>query len=168
MDTDAAGEQPRLSDERQYEPPMDADGRRLDDVTEKIIGCAFRVANVLGPGFLEKVYENALAMELKKAGLHVVQQARIEVEYEGQVVGEYFADLLVERCVIVELKAAKALDEINLAQCLNYLKATKLTVCLLMNFGSAKLEVKRVVNDFQDGPRASGRARKPWRRGLHP
>jgi GxxExxY protein len=61
---------------------MDADARRLDDITEKTIGCAFRVANVLGPGFLEKVYENALAIELRKAGLHVVQQARIEVMYE--------------------------------------------------------------------------------------
>jgi len=88
---------------------MDADGRRLNDTTEAIIGCAYRVSNTLGCGFLEKVYENALAIEIKKAGLRVVQQARIEVTYEGHVVGEYCADLLVEACVIVELKAAKAL-----------------------------------------------------------
>ncbi len=125
---------------------MDADGRRLNDTTETIMGCAYRVSNILGSGFLEKVYENALAIEVKKAGLSVVQQARIEVTYEGHVVGEYCADLLVEASVIVELKAAKALDEVNMAQCLNYLKATDLRLCLLLNFGKPKLVIRRIVN----------------------
>ena len=125
---------------------MDADGRRLNDTTETIMGCAYRVSNILGSGFLEKVYENALAIEVKKAGLSVVQQARIEVTYEGHVVGEYCADLLVEASVIVEFKAAKALDEVNMAQCLNYLKATDLRLCLLLNFGKPKLVIRRIVN----------------------
>ena len=125
------------------------------------------MANVLGPGFLEKVYENALAIELRKAGLHLQQQAKMEVMYEGQIVGEYFADLLVERSVIVELKAAKKLDEIDLAQCLNYLKATKLQVCLLINFGEEKLKVKRVVNKFEDFPGARRHSTPPRKRGLH-
>ena len=125
---------------------MNADERRLNDITETIIGCAYRVSNILGCGFLEKVYENALAVEIKKAGLKVVQQAKIRVMYEGHVVGDYCADLLVEECVIVELKAAKALDEVNVAQCLNYLKATDLRVCLLLNFGRPKLEIRRIVN----------------------
>ena len=129
-------------------PPMNADARRLDETTEKVIGCAFRVANVLGCGFLEKVYENALAMELRKAGLNVEQQAAVEVEYEGAVVGQYFADLLVEECVLVELKAAKGIDDVHTAQCLNYLKAADLKVCLLVNSGRPKLKVKRIVNKF--------------------
>ena len=129
-------------------PPMNADGRRLDEITEKVIGCAFRVANVLGCGFLEKVYENALAIEIRKAGLGVEQQAAVRVWYEGVVVGEYSTDLLVEKSVLVELKAAKSLNEVHMAQCLNYLKAANLKVCLLINFGRPKIEVKRVVNKF--------------------
>jgi GxxExxY protein len=127
---------------------MNADGRGLDDTTEAVIGCAFRVSNVLGCGFLEKVYENALAMEIRKAGLEVVQQAGMEVTYNGSVVGEYRADLLVGGNVVVELKAAKALNAVDLAQCLNYLKASKLRVCLLLNFGRPKLEIRRIVNEF--------------------
>ena len=120
----------------------------MDDTTEAVIGCAFRVSNVLGCGFLEKVYENALAMEIRKAGLEVVQQAWMEVTYNGSVVGEYRADLLVGGNVVVELKAAKALNAVDLAQCLNYLKASKLRVCLLLNFGRPKLEIRRIVNEF--------------------
>ena len=120
----------------------------MDQITEKVIGCAFRVSNVLGCGFLEKVYENALVIELRKSGLNVEQQAAINVLYEGEVVGEYIADILVENCVLAELKAVKSLDEVHMAQCLNYLKATKLKVCLLMNFGRPRIEVKRIVNKF--------------------
>ncbi|OUL32883.1 GxxExxY protein [Nostoc sp. 106C] len=116
-----------------------------DRVTSKIIGCAYTVSNVLGSGFLEKVYENSLAHELRKAGMRVEQQYRIDILYDGIVVGEYFADLLVEKSVLVELKAVKALDGIHLAQCLNYLKVTRIKVCLLLNFGNPKVEVKRVV-----------------------
>jgi GxxExxY protein len=118
-------------------------------ITEKIIGCAYTVANILGCGFLEKVYENALAHELRKKGLVVLQQAAMNVIYDGIVVGEYVSDLLVENEILVELKAVKALDNIHMAQCMNYLKATGHEVCLLINFGSPRIEVKRVLNGFQ-------------------
>jgi|ERR671933_2082231 GxxExxY protein len=129
---------------------MNADERRweLNQITEKIIGCAFTVGNKLGSGFLEKVYENALAHELRKAGLRVEPQFRINVYYDGILVGEYWADLLVEGCVLVELKALKTIGEKEIAQCLNYIKATKLTLCLLFNFGNPKVEVRRVVQKF--------------------
>ena len=125
---------------------MNTDELRWNNVTEVIIGCAYRVANTLGVGFLEKVYENALAIEIRKAGLSVTQQAKIEVLYDGQIVGEFFADLLVERLVVVELKVAKALDNIHMAQCLNYLRATDLPICLLINFGKVRLEIKRIMS----------------------
>ena len=117
-------------------------------VTEKIIGCAYTVANTLGSGFLEKVYENALACELRKAGLSAQQQFNVDVYYDSVRVGDYVADLLVENEVLVELKAVKALDNIHLAQCMNYLKATGLQVCLLINFGTPRIEVKRVLNGY--------------------
>ncbi|BAY08105.1 GxxExxY protein [Calothrix sp. NIES-2098] len=120
----------------------------MDRITEKVIGCAFTVGNGLGCGFLEKVYENALAYELRKNGLLVEQQSEIEVRYDGIVVGQFFADLLVENLVLVELKAVKALEEKHFAQCLNYLKATGLKVCLLTNFGNPKVEIKRVARNF--------------------
>jgi GxxExxY protein len=131
-------------------PPMDADKRRsrLDEVTGEIIRCAYIVSNKLGSGFVEKVYENALVIEVRRAGLSVEQQYGIKVRYDQVVVGEFAADLLVDENVIVELKAVKALDEIHSAQCLNYLKATGLTVCLLVNFGKPKAEIKRIVLDF--------------------
>lgn len=117
----------------------------LNPLTEKIIGCAFKVSNTLGPGFLEKVYENALAHELRKAGLDFRQQYPISVLYDGTVVGEFLADLMVNEQVIIELKATKNLDDTHLAQCLNYLKATGLPLCLLINFGTPRVQVKRVA-----------------------
>ena len=131
-------------------PSMDADGSRskLDKITERIIGCVHQVSNVLGSGFLEKVYENALAVELKQVGLRVSQQHRIDVHYKDVLVGDFVADLLVEECVIVEIKAIKALEDIHTAQCVNYLKATGLQVCLLVNFGTSKATVKRIVYGF--------------------
>ena len=105
---------------------MDADEIRTNALSERIIGCAFRVLNTLGPGFLEKVYENALAHELREAGLAVVQQKGITVYYRSIPVGDYIADLVVEGTVVVELKASKALDPAHTAQCINYLKATGL------------------------------------------
>lgn len=113
-----------------------------------MIGCAFQVHNVLKDGYLEKVYENALARDLRRAGLSVVQQAPLKVTYDGDVVGEYFADLLVEDCVIVELKAVRILNDAHVAQCISYLKTTGFTICLLLNFAAAKVQVKRVVRDF--------------------
>ena len=118
-----------------------------DPLTSKIIGCAYKVANELGSGFLEKVYENALAHELRKAGLNVVQQHGIQVHYDGVKVGDYVADLLVNEQILIELKACKDLDDIHLAQCLNYLKATGLKVCLLMNFGRPKIQIRRLMLD---------------------
>jgi GxxExxY protein len=128
---------------------MKSDARSsLNTLSEKIIGCAFAVSNGLGCGFLEKVYENALTHELRKAGLKVEQQRSVEVCYDGVVVGSYCIDLLVDELVVVELKAVKAFDDIHAAQGLNYLKATGLKICLLLNFGSPRLEVKRLVNRF--------------------
>ena len=116
----------------------------MNGLTELIIGCAFTVANELGAGFLEKVYENALTHELKKRHLHAEQQHQVPVYYDGVIVGEYFADILVEKTVIVELKATKEHNDVFTAQCLNYLKATGLPVCLLLNFGKPRLEIKRL------------------------
>ncbi|HEY9854055.1 MAG TPA: GxxExxY protein [Leptolyngbyaceae cyanobacterium] len=129
---------------------MNADERRweINQITEKIIGCAFTVGNNLGCGFLEKVYENALAYELRKTGLRVQTQYQIRVYYDGIVVGEFAADLLVEECVLVELKAIKTMTEKDRSQCLNYLKATNLTICLLINFGNPQVEIKRIARNF--------------------
>jgi GxxExxY protein len=126
--------------------PMQAGTSRDAEVllSETVLGCAFRVSNTLGAGFLEKVYENALTHELRKSGLAVVQQAPIQVVYDGEVVGSYAADLLVESRLIVELKACKALEDVHMAQCLNYLKATGIRTCLLLNFGTPKLQIKRI------------------------
>ncbi|MFB3880365.1 MAG: GxxExxY protein [Armatimonadota bacterium] len=129
---------------------MNADERReqLDKLTEAIIRSAFKVSNTLGVGFLEKVYENALAVELRKTGLKVHQQYDVKVRYEGVVVGEYAADLLVDDSVVVELKATDGIEDIHKAQCLNYLRAADLRVGLVVNFGQPTLQVKRVVNKF--------------------
>ncbi|MBE7436338.1 MAG: GxxExxY protein [Anaerolineales bacterium] len=117
----------------------------VNDITEKIIGCLYQVSNTLGCGFLEKVYENASGIAIAKAGLRVQQQFPIQVRYEGVIVGDYFADLLVEELVLVELKTVKTFDDVHTAQCLNYLRATGLPVCLLVNFYRPKLEIKRIV-----------------------
>ena len=122
------------------------EAEKLNELTGEIIRCAFAVSNELGAGFLEKVYENAFAHELRKAGLAVEQQKEIQVIYDGVVVGDYFADLVVNGSVIVELKAVKMFDNVHYAQCLNYLKATGLQICLLLNFGVPKVEIKRFVN----------------------
>ncbi len=125
---------------------MNANEARINDLSKLVIGCALAVANTLGAGFVEKVYENALAYELRKRGLAVAQQRGVVVRYDGFIVGEYTTDLLVEDAVLVELKAVKALDTIHLAQCLNYLKAIDLRLCMLLNFGKPRLEIKRVVH----------------------
>ena len=116
------------------------------DITELIIKAFYKVYNALGYGFLEKVYRNALVIELRNLGLEVIPEACIRVYYEGEVVGEYFADLLVAGVVIVELKAMRSLLEEHEAQLLNYLKATPDEVGLLLNFGP-KPEIKRKAFD---------------------
>ena len=123
---------------------MNTDEKRFGAITEKIIGSAFKVGSKLGCGFLEKCYENALAYELRKLGLKVEQQVRLKVWYDGIVVGEYVADLLVEEVVLVELKAVQGIDPVHAAVCINYLAATKLPLCLLINFGK-RVDVKRIA-----------------------
>ncbi len=115
------------------------------ELTEKIIGCAYDVYTQLGTGFLEKVYENALLIKLRKAGIAVVQQAPVSVRFEGEIVGEYYADLLVEEKVIVELKAVSEIAKVHETQLVNYLKATGLKVGLLINFGEKIKIIRRVV-----------------------
>jgi len=123
---------------------MITDEKQLNSITEKIIGAAYRVAGQLGCGFLEKCYENALAYELRKSGLNVQQQKHIDVWYEDIVVGDYVTDLIVNDSVLIELKSIESLTSVHLAQCTNYLAATRLPVCLLINFGK-RVEVKRLA-----------------------
>lgn len=125
---------------------MHADSAVPNDLSGRVIGCAFSVLNTLGAGFLEKVYENAPAIKMRAAGLAIVQQRGVGVLYNDMVAGEYFPDLLVEDVLLVELKIVKALDDTHRMQCTNYLKATGLRLCLLLNFGKPRLEIKRVVN----------------------
>ena len=119
---------------------------KYKELTEKIIEIFYRVYNKLGYGFLEKVYENAMMIEFEKDSVNAVSQFAIEVLYEGKVVGEYYADVMVENNVIVEIKATKSLGMEHEAQLLNYLKATNIEVGLLLNFGP-KPEIRRKVFD---------------------
>lgn len=116
-------------------------------LTNKIIAAFYKVYNTLGYGFLEKVYENALAHELRQQGLDVRQQMPIKVYYDGQVVGEYVADLCVEGCVIVEIKAAESLCPEHEAQLLNYLRATEIEVGLLCNFGPQPVFARKILTN---------------------
>jgi GxxExxY protein len=122
--------------------------RRLNGLSERIIGAAQAVSTALGPGFLEKVYENALCWELRKANLRIDQQRVFDVVYDGRIVGEYIPDLLVADSIIVEVKAAQSIDAAHRSQCLNYLRSTDLHLGLVLNFGRRRLEVARIVNDF--------------------
>ncbi len=117
-----------------------------EELTGRILKCFYDVYNTLGYGFLESVYENALTIELKRAGLNTQQQAPIKVQFKGQVVGEFRADILVEDKVILELKSAKEIDKVHMAQTLNYLKATGIHVGLVLNFGPEP-NFKRVFLD---------------------
>lgn len=121
----------------------------FETLTHRIIGCAFEVGNQLGIGYVEKVYENAMVHEMRKRGLKVAQQVRLEVFYDGISVGEFFADVVVEGCVLLELKSAKTLLDAHTAQALNYLKTTGLTLALVINFGTPRVQTQRVVRNFQ-------------------
>ena len=123
----------------------------INDVTYAINGAVFEVNRVLGSGFLEKVYENALLVELRKRGLRAEAQVPIKVKYKREVVGDYFADLVVEDQVIVELKVVEQLGNIHEAQLINYLKATGMKVGLLVNFRHTKAEIKRMVLNLSEG-----------------
>lgn len=115
-----------------------------EEISEKIIKSYYRVYNTLGYGFLEKVYENALAIELRKNGLEVKCQHPITVLYESEIVGEYFADIIVNNTVVIELKATKEISDEHECQLINYLKATNIELGLLLNFGK-EAEFKRKV-----------------------
>ena len=118
------------------------------ELTNKIICSSYNVHNILGAGFLEKVYENALCLELQSLGLNVEQQAPVKIGYKGQLVGEYFADLLVDGKIILELKAVEAISPIHEIQLKNYLKGSRIELGLLINFGK-RVEVRRkYVNNF--------------------
>ena len=127
---------------------MSIDKENVNKVTEQIINAAFAVSNALGNGFLEKVYENSLCIELKKRNIRFDQQKPVNVYYGDEVVGEYYADLLVEDIVVVELKTVNRIAEMHEAQLIHYLKATNKKIGLLLNFANPKLEIKRMVNDL--------------------
>ena len=127
---------------------MDTDAHeRESDLTEVVIGGALEVANVIGAGFLEKVYERALIHELALRGVPAKAQVSFPISYKGKYLGEYAADLVVDEKVIVELKCVDRFANEHLAQCINYLKASRLTVALLINFQKPKVEWKRVLLD---------------------
>lgn len=121
---------------------------KYDDITEIIIGCAFKVYNELGFGFLESVYEKALLIELRKQDLKAVSQQAIKITYKDNVVGNFYADILVEGCVILELKSVTQLIKEHEIQLVNYLKATGKEVGLLINFGEKQVHIKRKVRSL--------------------
>lgn len=126
---------------------MDNITLKYEPITKVIIGCAFDVINELGAGFLESVYEKALVIALKEKGLVANRQHPVSVKFRGQIVGEFFADILVEGKVIVELKATKILAPEHEAQTINYLKASGIEVGLLINFGNSNLEFRRFTRE---------------------
>ena len=128
---------------------MNADVQLIaNNTSSRVIECAYRISNTLGSGFLEKVYENAMAVEFRHAGLEYAQQPPFLVRYRQEVVGEYIPDFVVADTLVVEIKALDALSRIHHAQCVNYLRATNLKLALLLNFGRPRLEIKRLVWEF--------------------
>ncbi len=119
-------------------------------LSEKVIGCAMEVHRVLGHGFLERIYESALAIELGRASVRFERQKQIKVFYRDQLVGEYCCDFVVENKLILELKALRLAKSDHESQVLNYLKATNMTAGLLLNFGSARLGIRRLVLNHDD------------------
>ena len=124
---------------------------KINEITYQINGAVFEVNRVLGAGFLEKVYENALIIELHERGLKTDSQVPLKVHYKGKVVGEYVVDIMVEDQVILELKSVDKLQKIHEAQLLNYLKATGMKVGLLINFKYPKADIKRFVLNLPEG-----------------
>ena len=115
-----------------------------EDLTSKIIACAYKIHNTLGFGFLEAVYQNALLIELLKTGLHAEKEKKIQVHYDSQLVGDYMADIIVENKIILELKSVKDLHPAHEAQLINYLKATGMEIGLLINFAES-VQIKRKI-----------------------
>jgi len=116
-----------------------------NELSQSVIGCAFEVSNTLGVGFFEKIYEKALCIEFEKKGIEFKRQQPMIVKYKGSLVGEYVTDIIVEDCLLLELKTVKALCSEHEAQLMNYLKATGLSYGLLLNFGKPKLGIKRMI-----------------------
>ena len=127
-----------MNDERGY----------FDALTERVLGAVFEVSNTLGAGFLEKVYQRALLHEFRLRGIRAHAEVPFSVTYKGHGVGEYFADILVEDRLVIELKCAERLSNEHTAQCLNYLQASGRTLCLLVNFQKPRVEWKRIVHGF--------------------
>jgi GxxExxY protein len=125
----------------------------FDSLTERVLNAVFEVSNALGAGFLEKVYERALLKELALRGIRATAQVSFIVNYKGHCVGEYFADIIVEDVLVIELKCVERLVSEHTAQCINYLRASGGTLCLLVNFQRPKVEWKRIVCGFD--PRSS-------------
>jgi len=121
----------------------------LDSLTERVLGAVFEVSNTLGAGFLEKVYERALLVELTMRGMRATAQASLAVAYKSHNVGQYSADILVEDVLVIELKCVDRLANEHTAQCINYLRASGLGLCLLVNFQKPKVEWKRIIYGFQ-------------------
>ena len=119
---------------------------QLNELSGLVIGCAIKVARKLRPGYLEKVYENALFHELSKNDFHVERQVPLEVYYDGIVVGHFIADVVVNNIIILELKAISSISNAHVAQALNYLTTTGCQLCLILNFGETKLGIKRIHN----------------------
>ena len=128
---------------------MNADEQEIiNDLTERVLGAVFEVSNTLGCGFLEMIYENAMIQELLLRGIRVASQVRFPVRYKGKFLADYYADLVVEGQVLVELKCVERLGKEHMAQCINQQKASGLHVCLLVNFQRPVVEYKRIVLDF--------------------
>jgi GxxExxY protein len=129
--------------------PMNASDREeLNQLATKVIGAIYEVSNVLGVGFLEAVYERALVRELRLRGINALRQAPVRVKYKDEVVGKYRADVLVEGRLIIEVKCADGFADEHMAQCINYLRATDLNLCLIVNFQKPKAVWKRIVHNF--------------------
>jgi len=121
----------------------------IDELTHAVIGCAMEVHKVLGPGFVESIYQNALALELAAMNLHFEQYIKLQVSYKGRYVGDYEADMKVENCLLLELKAVTTLIPQHEAQLVNYLRATGIDTGLLINFGHTTLQVKRKFAQYR-------------------
>ena len=122
-------------------------------ISEQVICCAFEVSNTLGAGFIEKVYENALCVELNRAGIPFCRQKRYDVRYKNENIGNYIADIVIADKLLVELKALSALNKEHEAQVMNYLKASGLRVGLLINFGTSRIGMKRIVWNHDESQR---------------
>jgi GxxExxY protein len=134
------------------------------ELTEKIIGCAMTVHRILGPGFLESVYQNALAHELRKAGIEVACERKIQVTYDGVAVGDFSADMLAHQTILIENKAVQRLGPAHEVQLVNYLTATGIEIGLLLNFGAERLEFKRKTRTYR--PKREGPDRQDEQDGV--